>query len=280
MIRFGPAGKPVSFKGALEKVPEFLKSIGLDAMEYEAVRGVRISEAKAKRFGEEARKHDIVLSLHAPYYINLASPDDSIVERSIKRIVDSLIAAEWMGAYAVVVHTGYYKGNKSKEEALKRAIAGYKRVLEVLPSFVTKPDISPEVMGRVTAIGDIDEVVEICLEIEKCRPTIDWAHYYARYQGERVTSVDDVLKVIEYFEENLGKKAISPLHTHFSKIEYGPGGEREHHTLSEEDYGPEWSIVCEAYLSAGIEAVVISESPILEEDALLMRRVCEEKVKS
>lgn len=272
---FGPAGKPITFKGKMEKVPEYLASIGLDALEYEAVRGVRISEEKARLLGEEANKYGVVMSLHAPYYINLASPDPSVVERSITRIIESMKAAEWMNAYAVVIHTGYYKGHKSREDALKHAIQAYKKALEQLPSWVKKPDISPEVMGKTTAIGDIDEVVAICNELGKCRPTIDWAHLYARYQGNRVKTKDDVIKVVEYFEKNLGKKAIDPLHTHFSKIEYGKGGEREHRTLSEHEYGPEWSIVCEAYKEIGINAVIISESPILEKDALLMKETCQ-----
>ena len=278
-LRFGPAGKPISMKKSakIEQVPEFLRSLGLDAMEYEAVRGVRISEAKARRLGEEAEKHGVVLSLHAPYYINLASTEEEKRKASIRRVVDSMKAAEWMGAYAVVVHTGYYKGYKDKKEALRVAIESYKEALEALPSWVRKPDVSPEVMGRKQAIGDIEEVVEICRELgSRCRPTIDWAHLYARYEGQRVTSVDDVISVIEAFEKELGSRVLRPLHTHFSKIEYGPGGEREHHTLSEREYGPEWEIVCKAYIESGIEAVIISESPILEQDALVMKKKCSE----
>ncbi|MCE4627644.1 MAG: TIM barrel protein [Desulfurococcales archaeon] len=273
---FGPAGKPISMKkGKMEDVPAFLRSIGLDALEYEAVRGVRISEAKARLLGERAKENSVVLSLHAPYYINLASKDNDKREASIRRIIDSMKAAEWMGAYAVVIHTGYYKGYHDKREALEAAIKGYEEALNRLPAWVKKPDLSPEVMGRKQAIGDIDEVIEICRRLgRRCRPTIDWAHLYARYEGKFVTSVDHVISVIEKFERELGTRAVRPLHTHFSKIEYGPGGEREHHTLSEEEYGPEWDIVCKAYLETGVHAVIISESPILEEDAILMRDHC------
>jgi len=275
-LRFGPAGKPLSYKGPIEGVPAHLRSIGLDAFEYEAVRGVRISEAKARALGDEARRHDVIVSMHAPYYINLASPDDSVVERSIERIVAAMKAAEHMGAYAVVVHTGYYKGNPSRRDALRRAIEAYKEVFRRLPEWVTTPDVSPELMGKTTQIGDVEELVEICREVPRCRPTIDWAHLHARYEGDHVNTVDDVLRVINVLERELGTRAVNPLHTHFSKIEYGRGGEREHHTLSEEEYGPQWEVVCRAYLEAGVNAVVISESPVLEEDALVMKRVCEE----
>lgn len=273
---FGPAGKPLSMKSSrIERAPAYLRELGLDAMEYEAVRGVRISEKKARLLGEEAEKNGIILSLHAPYYINLASPEPEKREASIKRIVDSMIAAEWMRAYAVVIHTGYYKGYKDKREALKVAIQGYREALERLPSWVTRPSISPEVMGRKASIGDVDEVIEICRELgSRCRPTVDWAHLYARYEGQFVTSVDHVIGVVEKIERELGSRAVRPLHTHFSKIEYGRGGEREHHTLSEKEYGPEWDTVCRAYVETGIQAVVISESPVLEQDAIVMRDHC------
>ena len=275
-IRFGPADKPLGFKGAMEKVPSYLNSIGLDALEYEAVRGVRISEKKARALREEAEKHDVVLSMHAPYYINLASMDESTWRRSIERIIESMTAAEWMHAYAVVIHSGYYKGHKTREEALKRVIEGYKVVIESLPSWVTFPELSPELMGKTSQVGDVDEVIEICRVVGRCRPTVDWAHLYARYEGGRVVSVDDVVEVIERIERELGARAINPLHTHFSRIEYGRGGERMHHTLEETQYGPEWSIVCRAYKEMGVNAVVISESPVLDRDALLMKRICEE----
>ncbi len=275
-LRFGPAGKPISFKGKIEDAPEYLRSIGLDAMEYEAVRGVRIGEEKARKLGENAEKYDVLMSLHAPYYINLASKEPEKVEASIKRIIDSMKAAEWMKAYVVVVHTGYYKGYKDRKEALKKAIEGYKRVLEELPGWVKTPNLSPELMGRKTAIGDIDEIIEICREIgERCKPTIDWAHLYARYEGNHVRTIDDVIMVIDKLEKELGNQVLKPLHTHFSKIEYGSGGEREHHTLAEKEYGPEWETVCKAYIETGIDAVIISESPVLEQDALIMKQVCE-----
>ncbi|MCE4620874.1 MAG: deoxyribonuclease IV [Desulfurococcales archaeon] len=275
-IRFGPAGKPVGFKGPMERVPEYLESMGLDALEYEAVRGVRISEDKARVLGEEARAHDIVLSLHAPYFINLSSPDRSVVERSTARLRDALIAAEWMGAYAVVFHPGYIKGNKTREEALRRVIEALRALEEELAGKLSIAEFSPETTGKVSQVGDLEEVVEICRSLQRCRPTVDWAHLYARREGGYLTSEDDVLKAIEYLEKELGSRALRPLHTHFSKIEYGRGGEREHHTLSEAEYGPDWRLVCKAYVEAGVEAVVISESPILDRDALVMKRICKE----
>ncbi|MEB3755693.1 MAG: deoxyribonuclease IV [Desulfurococcales archaeon] len=279
-LRFGPAGKPLSFKGSMEKVPEYLHKIGLDALEYEAVRGVRISEEKARLLGEEAVKYDIVLSMHAPYYINLASKEREKTEASRRRLFEAMRASHWMNAYAVVFHPGYYKGWSSKEVAVKKVIDQLKKLEdEIKTRGYTRPWIAPETTGKDSQVGSVDDIIEICSSVGKCRPTVDWAHLYARSQGRDILSIDDVVRVIERIEKELGSYAVKPLHTHFSKIEYGKGGEKMHHTLREEEYGPDWIIVCKAYLMTGIDAVIISESPILEEDALYMIDSCREVLK-
>ncbi|AEM38533.1 Xylose isomerase domain-containing protein TIM barrel [Pyrolobus fumarii 1A] len=279
-IRFGPAGKPVGMKsGDYVKAIEYVANEGLDALEYEAVRGVRISEKKAVEIKRAALEHGILLSMHAPYFINLASPNEDTVKKSQQRLLDALKAANWMGAYVVVFHPGYYKDNPSKEAALKRVIENLKPVVEQAKQLGIKGvELGPETTGKRAQVGDIDEVITICREVEMCRPVVDWAHIYARYRGQHVTSIDQVLKVIEKIEKELGSRAVNPLHTHFSRIEYGEGGEREHHTLDEAEYGPEFRIVCEAYKQAGIRAVIISESPILDQDALKMKKICCEEL--
>jgi len=276
-IRFGPAGKPLSFKGPMEKVPEYLSKIGLDALEYEAVRGVRISEEKARKLGEEASKYDVLLSMHAPYYINLASKEKEKVEASRRRLFEAVRASHWMNAYAVVFHPGYYKGWSPRSDAVKEVIRQLKLLKEDVDSYgYTGPWIAPETTGKDSQVGSVDDIIEICSNVERCRPAVDWAHLHARSQGRDILSIDDVIRVIDKIEKELGSYAVKPLHTHFSKIEYGKGGEKMHHTLKEEEYGPDWIVVCKAYIMTGIDGVIISESPILEEDALYMIELCRE----
>jgi len=243
-------------------------------MEYEAVKGIRISEDAARRFGEEARKHDITLSLHAPYFINLSSTKREVVEASIIRLIDSVRVAYWMGAYVVVFHPGYYSG-LDRREALERVIKNLEPVVEAIREF-NDLWLGPETTGRVNQIGDLDEVIEIARRLDKVKPTIDWAHLYARYGGKFVVSVDDVIKVVERLEKELGEYAVKPLHSHFSRIEYSRYGEVRHRALSEKGYGPEFRHVCGALCEVGIDAVIISESPLLELDALRMKNICSE----
>ncbi|MGC9071443.1 MAG: deoxyribonuclease IV [Acidilobus sp.] len=271
-LRFGPAGKPMDFKGDYDQVPPVLREMGLDALEYEAVRGVRVTKGKAEAIRKSAEENDVVLSMHAPYFINLSSPEEDTVKRSIERLREAAMASEWMGAYAVVFHPGYVKGNASRDEALQRVISALRELLEGLELKVAW--LAPETTGKESQVGDVDETIKICQSHDRLRPAVDWAHLHARSEGRAINSVEEVVRIVERFEGELGSWAVKPLHTHFSKIEYGKGGEREHHTLSEEGFGPEWEIVCRAYVETGIDAVVISESPILEKDSLLMKSVC------
>ncbi|MEM4224773.1 MAG: TIM barrel protein [Desulfurococcaceae archaeon] len=274
---FGPAGKPITLKSAdILKAPSFLREMGLNAMEYEAVRGVNIREDKAKAFGLEARANGVKLSLHAPYFINLAGRKD-VVEASIRRLNESVKAANWMNAYVVVFHPGYYKDAPSRRDALRRVIENLKPVVEHRVQINARGVwLGPETTGKTSQVGELKEIIEISRSLDGVRPVVDFAHIYARSGGKYITSRDHVLEVIDTIEKELGSWALKPLHVHFSKIEYGKGGEREHHTLSEEGYGPDFAIVCSVLCEHGVDAVIISESPVLEQDAVVMMKICKD----
>jgi len=272
-IRFGPAGKPLSLKSAdILKAPAFLRELGLGAMEYEAVRGIKIDEIKVRMFGEEACRHNIVLSLHAPYFINLAGKRE-VVEASILRLIESIRAAHWMNAYIVVFHPGYYSG-LDRREALECIITNLKSVAEFAKEVGVW--LGVETTGRTSQVGDLDEVIEIARRLDRVKPVIDWAHLYARHRGSFITSVDDVIRVVERLEREVGEHSIRPLHSHFSKVEFNRSGEVRHRALSEAGYGPEFEHICKALHEVGIDAVIISESPLLELDAVKMKNICAE----
>jgi deoxyribonuclease-4 len=121
--RFGPAGVPPMFRlmGAdLPDVPKLLREEGLDALEYEAVRWgpkPQISKELAEKLGVAAKANDVQLSLHGSYFINLSGKQD-VVEASKRRLIASATAADWMGAYVMLFHTGFY-GRFEKDFAFK-----------------------------------------------------------------------------------------------------------------------------------------------------------------
>lgn len=272
-IRFGPAGRPIDFTGPTPAIPAYLNSKGLDAFEYQAVRDVRISDDVAAQLKVQARKYDVSLSMHGPYYINLSSSKKGVIEKSINWLILAAKAAYKMGASIVVFHPGYY-GDRSPSECLKLAIDSLKIVEEELNSRgIRNVYLGAETTGKKTQLGSLDEVILLTLEVGLVKPVIDWAHLHARALGEDIRDINDVLKVIGKLEENLGSSILKDLHMHYSKIEYGKGGEREHHVLEDENYGPEYSAVCKGLREAGVGGVLISETPLLDKDAIIMKEL-------
>jgi len=264
---FGPAGNPIGFNGPTVEVCDYIRSIGLDAYEYQATYGVRIKKQSALELKNNAQKNEVMISMHAPYYINLSSPKDDVLEWSIERLVQSARAAKWMGAYRIVFHPGFYT-SYSPEEALKRCKNTIEALLEKLDGLgVDKFTFAPETTGKRSQLGSLDEIIDICQSFEHFQPTVDFAHVHARNQG-CLKDKDDYHRIFTKLEDGLG---IKTLHSHFTKIEYTEAGERRHHVLMEEKYGPPLEPLLEAITECGWLVTVICETPFLEKDALLMK---------
>ncbi len=275
-VRFGPAGKPVGFKGKSYAVPKYLREIGLDAFEYQAVRSLRVKKEDAEALRRNAEENDVLVSLHAPYAINMCSKDDKVFNASIERLVKACEIASLMGAYLVVFHPGYYKGHESPESALKRCVEGLKRVVEQVPKGVL---LGPETMGRKAQFGTVDEIIRLCSAVDRCKPVLDFAHIYARCGG-CLKKAEDFIKVIEKFVRELGEDIVAkPLHIHFTKVDYDESGEKSHVPLAEKGYGPEFEELAKALVELGYDAVIISESPLLDKDALVMKSILEKVLK-
>ena len=276
--RFGPAGVPPMFRligATTSDVPRLLHEEGLNAFECQASRwGTKpqIKQVDAQRLGEEAKKNDVKLSMHGSYFINLAGKKE-VVEASKERILAAATAADWMNAYVVVFHTGFY-GRFEKDYALKTCISALKEVSSKMKSFGLKAKLGPETMGRKSQVGTIDEIITINKEIDNTQLVVDWGHLHALHQGALKT-VDDIRQIALKIERELGIQALRNMHCHFSKIEFGSSGEKRHHTLDEAAYGPDFSMLAKVILEFEMHPVVICESPILDVDALKMKEILE-----
>ena len=104
MIRFGPAGIPIGTpeEGTAAGIA-YCKEIGLGAMEVEFVHGVKMGEAAAREAGEVARKSDVLLSCHAPYYINCCAKEELKIAGSVRHIVATAQAARHLCATPVEI---------------------------------------------------------------------------------------------------------------------------------------------------------------------------------
>jgi len=266
-VRFGPAGRPINYSGNAKDACSYIKAEGLEAYEYQATYGVKISQQSAMELKKNSETEDVLVSMHAPYYINLSSNKEDVVERSIKRLVQSAKASEWMGAYRTVFHPGFYTSFTS-EEAMKRCKEAINNIMEELEGFGVKEYcFAPETTGKRSQLGNLDEIIEICRSFDHFEPTVDFAHIYARSRG-KINNREDYRQIFMKLENELGIKS---LHSHFTHIEYTDSGERKHHILSDENYGPPVKPFIEEIIECGWDITVICESPLIDQDALVMK---------
>ncbi len=282
--RFGPAGNSKSFSAMGYKtslhVPEYLEKMGLNAFEYQCGRGVNIGFEKAAELGRLAAEKDIVLSLHAPYYISMSGIDPEKRLKSVDYILQSAKAVNAMGGNRIVVHTGSC-GKISREEALSLAIDTMKKAVAALDEAgLSNIHICPETMGKINQLGTLDEVMELCLVDERLIPCIDFGHLNARTLGGLAT-FEDFKNVFYTIENRLGTNRLRSFHSHFSKIEYTDGGEKRHLTFEDNVFGPNFEPVIDLIIQKNCSPIIICESDGTQaEDAYTMKKAYEMGIKA
>lgn len=282
-VHFGPAGNSQSFyreghKSSLE-MPAWLHEKGLDAYEYQCTYGVRLSEKTARRLGEAARERGILLSLHAPYYINLATKDKNVACKTTEHILKSLNAAKLMGAKVVVFHPGSAGGNR--EDALERAKNMLTEILHKVESEgFAGIKLAPETAGKRNQLGTVEEVISLCELGAMLVPTLDFGHLHA-VTGGGMTEKKDFAGVLDKVFEKLVLKQdksassnVSLIHVHFSPVEFTGAGEKKHWTTLDEGFGPDFAPLAELLVEREISTTVICESAGRQaEDALIYKEI-------
>jgi deoxyribonuclease-4 len=258
LVRFGPAGYPADARGKLERVFEILVDAEMTALEYAAVHGLRTSEEKARQIGKLAKQHNISMSMHAAYYISIASKDSQIRERSRQRLIKALTFAPLMGVKRIVFHPGTH-GGLSKDEAHQVIRDSLQSVWDDAGHLSDGALLAPEIAGKLSMYGSVEQIIKLCQDVDGCIPTIDWAHLYARRQGQ-LESKKDYLKIIDQFERELGNLFVDNMHFHISAISFTEKGEASHQHFGG-DYGPNIYPLMEVVNEVGYKPTFICESP-------------------
>lgn len=272
--KFGPAGNSNAFsavhKSSLE-APQWIREQGLDCYEYQCGKGVHIGKETAEKLGEKAREAGITLSLHAPYFINLANPES--IQKNNGYVLTSAAAASWMGATRIVVHSGTLMG-RTRREALEIAKRSMKALLTVCDTAgLGHITLCPETMGKINQLGDLDEVLELCDLDPRLIPCVDFGHLYARSLGTD-DGAEAFERMLDRMEQVLGRERASVFHSHFSRIEFTPkGGEKCHRTFADNGgFGPDPAPLMAAIARRGWGPTIICESAGTQaEDALTMK---------
>ena len=267
-LRFGTSGIPLSAArpGTVHGIRR-ARELGLDHLEMAWVNGVRMSDASADAIAEAAREHDITLTAHAPYYVNLCGAPD-VVARSRARLEEAGRLGARCGAQSFCFHAGFY-GGQDGERAARRVQAELKRVTAALRRRGHAIDVRAELTGKASQVGSLDEVLAWSAAVPGVLPCVDFSHRYARDLGQH-NRYEDFAATLAAIEAKLGRPALDRLHIHISGIEYGPKGERRHQPLRETRF--RWRELLRALKDLRVGGWVVCESPEMEDDALLLQR--------
>ena len=281
-IRFGTAGTSDSFavqgyKSSLD-VPEYTAKMGLNAFEYQCGRGVRLGLDKAAKMAALAGPKDILFSVHAPYYISMSSLEEDKRLNSIQYLLQSAAVCRALGGRRIIFHSGSC-GKQSREAALEKALDTMRRAVEALDEAgFADMTLCPETMGKIGQLGTLDEVLALCGVDSRITPCIDFGHLYARSLGAD-DGAEAFGRMLDRVESVLGQSRASVFHSHFSHIQFTPGGgEKCHRTFDDDDgYGPDWAPLARAIARRGWSPTFICESAGTQaKDALTMKRIYQE----
>ncbi|WP_456368725.1 TIM barrel protein [Geoglobus sp.] len=263
---FGTAGVPNSSPGrsTIDGI-KAVRELGLDCMEVQFVRGVRMKDAMARQVRMVMESLNVSLSVHAPYYINLNADSEVKVKQSLQRLYESARVGSVMGARNIVFHPGYYM-KRSRDTAFRRVRDAIEELVEEVSEFGVV--LRPETSGKREQFGELDEILRLCSEIDGVLPCIDVSHIHARTMA--FNSYGEFASMLERLEAELGKEALEDLHIHVSGIEYDIKGEKRHLNLSESDF--RFEELLKALVDFSADGMLVCESPNLEEDALMLKR--------
>ena len=324
MIRFGPAGIPLSCKGrTLRDGIEDVHGLGLNAMEVQMVRvnvnerfpdeeevgltamdvvsdliveiervkgkkAVRITKSNEKikeddtlitlasglvqnfqevrELGAMGREMDVELSVHTPYYMDLASNSD-LTQRCIDNVRWAGLIAEHMGGGMVVTHLGLY-GDGERKAAKKAIVDNVAGIMEWWEDSKLTPLLGLETSGRQEVFGSLDEILEVCDDIKGVVPVINFAHIHAREAGG-LREPQDFGALLDRVKDYVG----GHYYTHFSGVEHEAGNEKRITPIKKGDL--RFEPLAEYLADENPNITIISSSPLLEHDAMYMKVIYE-----
>lgn len=267
-LNFLTAGMPLrTGKASYNRAFEILNELSLDGMELEFVHGVRMSEETRGLVKKERENKNLILTAHAPFYVNLNSKEEDKVEASVQRIIETGVAANDTGAFSITFHAAFYM-QQDKEEVFNKVKKRVGEISEYFNKNGINVWIRPETTGKGTQWGDLAEIVRLSKEFDNVLPCIDFSHLHARSAGAYNT-YDEFAKILETVGKELGQRALENFHAHLAGIDYGAKGEKKHLILEESDMN--YKDLLKAFKEFGVKGALVCESPNIEDDAVLLK---------
>lgn len=268
-LHIGTAGIPNCLKkSSYPEALEYNKRNGLMGMEMEFVRGVRMKDTNIPLIKNFVDTYNMIITAHGPFYVNLNAQEEDKYEASVKRILDTARVAYQCGGYSITFHAAFYLKQDPKKV--------YQRVKESLTEIVhtLKAEnidiwIRPELTGKATQFGNLEELIQLSKDVEMVLPCIDFSHMHARLNG--YNGYENFCSILEKLKQDLGQEALDNFHGHVAGIDYGPKGERKHLNFADADFA--YKDLMKALHDYGVKGILICESPNIEEDAKLLHNI-------
>jgi deoxyribonuclease IV len=256
-IRFGTVGSPQTAPvSGTPAAIEHSRLLGLDHLEIAWVRSVRVSDETCATIKATAEQHNLTLSIHAPYYINLNSQTDELMRKSDERLLAAARKGFLAGASSIVFHPGSYH-NQPLDQVYARAKEKLLELRARLDDDGVSVVLRPETMGKVAMFGSLEEVLRLSHDIPGVLPCIDFAHLHARTGA--MNSYEEFTAILQAVEDSLGREGLDNFHAHMSGIAYNDRGERHHLPLNEADM--RYRELLQALIDFDVKGTIAVEAP-------------------
>ncbi|MEC7703881.1 MAG: TIM barrel protein [Candidatus Thermoplasmatota archaeon] len=289
-LKLGPAGVPLSCKGrTIVEGMDDITALGLETMEIQTVRTVAPHHFDQYwQAGILSWKTGFEMNLHGPYYAEILGSKRERT-RTLSKMEASMQAAKVINARHITYHVGpygeYKKGTEANEQVANVMAGVVDRCAQIWNNEDESEDyaafpwvisnsptlIGIETSGRQDLWGSMEEVLEVVNHVEGTVPVLNLAHIHARGHGRLRTS-EDFGDLFDQVRETIGGKKF---YCHFSGIEHRMGNALHYTQIKKSDL--KFEPLAEFLAEDGdwLDITMISDSPLLEHDAMFMLQQCE-----
>jgi deoxyribonuclease-4 len=269
---FGTVGSPLSTPKKPGGTPGGilrLHELKLSTLEMAWVQSVRVGDETCAVIKETATQVNMPLSVHAPFYINLNAQTKDMLKAGMERLIAAARAGYKSGASDIIFHPGSYMLQDPKD-VYPIARRRLQEVVDQLRDEKVNVTLRPETMGKSAMLGTLEEAIQLSRDIDGVLPCIDFAHLHARPGDGSFNSYNEFMGALKLVASGLGQRGLQSLHVHLSGIEYGPKGEKKHLPLKESDL--KYKEFFQALIDIDASGRILCESPLMEDDALVMQK--------
>ncbi len=267
-LLFGTAGCPNSTakkNNPIEGVKR-IHELGLDCMQLEFAHGVRMKDEISSGLRKVSYELGIPLTSHGPYYINLNAREQDKIDSSVERIIQTAKISDLCGAESMTFHAAFYMKD-SPFDVFDLVEKSMNVIEERLSRLDIEIELRPELTGKTSQFGSLEELITLTKNVSSCRPCMDFSHLFAR--TGKYNSEEEFSEVIDRLKEELEPDALRNMHIHISGISSTSKGDLKHMNLEQSKFN--WRALLKVLKEKDCAGYVICNSPNLEVDAMMMK---------